>query len=162
MGRRAVPLAKIVSGGQTGVDRGALEGALALGIAHGGYCPLGRRAEDGRIPEQFQLTETSTDKYPQRTALNVKSSDGTLLLVRGRACFEKSRGTQLTLELCVKYERPWWVADPRRESHADKVALWVVENGINVLNVAGPRESRYPGISNETKSFMRMVSGRLS
>src|SRR6266571_9073801 len=81
----AMVVSKIVSGGQTGVDRAALDVALELGIPCGGWCPRGRRAEDGIIPERYPLIETPTTAYPQRTERNVRDSDGTLVLTVGRA-----------------------------------------------------------------------------
>lgn len=171
-------LLEIISGGQTGVDRGALDAALEAGIAHGGFCPLGRRAEDGVIPERYALTEASTEAYPARTAMNVRRGHGTLLLVHGSAGLLHSRGTKLTLEMCRRQRKPWHAADPRRADHAERVAGWidglagtletpdgwlegvVLEREL-VLNVAGPRESRAPGIHDETVDFLRMVLDRL-
>lgn len=155
-------LKKIISGGQTGVDRGALEAALELGLEHGGFCPRGRRSEDGRVPEKFQLEETTSDQYPPRTAMNVGAADGTLLLVHGKEGLARSRGTKLTLEILLKKKKPWWAANPRLEEHADRVAEWIARTPIAVLNVAGPRESKCPGIAEEARQFVRMVFERLS
>src|SRR5437867_4357828 len=101
-GRRAVMFTKIVSGGQTGVDRAALDVALELGVKCGGWCPQGRRAEDGRIDERYPLQETPWDGYPQRTEWNVRDSDGTLILT----CGEPDRGTALTIELVQRKKKP--------------------------------------------------------
>jgi hypothetical protein len=150
---------KIISGGQTGVDRGGLEAALALEIPHGGFCPLGRRAEDGVIPARYLLEELSTDNYAARTALNVKTADATLLLVWGKAALAKSRGTKLTLEMCLRYGRPWWAADPRRPEHVARVQEWIEKIHPQVLNIAGPRESRAKGIQEQTARFLREVFG---
>lgn len=155
-------LKKIISGGQAGVDRGALEAALELGLEHGGFVPRGRRAEDGRVPDHFQMSETPSDQYPPRTAMNVKLGDGTLLLFHGRQALVRSRGTKLTLEILLKQEKPWWAADPRVEEHANRVAAWIVRSNIEVLNVAGPRESKCAGIQEEARRFVRMVFERLS
>jgi hypothetical protein len=169
---------EIISGGQTGVDRGALDAALEAGIAHGGFCPLGRRAEDGVIPSRYALTEASTEAYPARTAMNVRRGHGTLLLVHGTVGLSHSAGTKLTLEMCRRQKKAWHAADPRRPDHADRVARWIEElagalevpdgwlEGLDrerklVVNVAGPRESRAPGIHDETVDFLRMVLGRL-
>jgi hypothetical protein len=95
-------LSKIVSGGQTGVDRGALDAAIAAGLDHGGWCPTGRKAEDGTIPEKYQLSETSSSSYAGRTALNVRDSGGTLVLSKGLI----RGGTRLTIELASRYDRP--------------------------------------------------------
>ncbi len=92
---------KIVSGGQTGVDRAALDAALALGVPCGGWCPRGRRAEDGEIPARYPLRETPLPTYEQRTEWNVRDADGTLVLTRGPA----SGGTALTLALAERLGR---------------------------------------------------------
>lgn len=156
---------RIISGGQTGVDRGALDAAIAHGIPHGGACPLGRKAEDGRIPACYDLTELETPSYPARTAVNVKNGTGTLLLVHGRAALARSRGTKLTLDFCLRYGRPWWAADPRREDHVGRVVEWLKSlpvDGELVLNVAGPRETRARGIQRETEIFVGRVVERFS
>lgn len=169
---------RIISGGQTGVDRGALDAALEARVAHGGFCPLGRRAEDGVIPGRYDLQEASTDAYPARTAMNVQRAHGTLLLVRGRAGLRRSRGTALTLDLCRRQKKAWHAADPRREDHVSRVVAWIEElagalevppgwlEGLEreaelVVNVAGPRESKEPGIHDETVAFLRMVLDQL-
>jgi hypothetical protein len=159
---RPLLLTRIISGGQTGVDRGALEAALAWGLEHGGFCPKGRRSEDGRVPDIFQLEETESPHYPARTAMNVQLADATLLLVRGKDGFAKSRGTKLTRELCEKKQKPWWAADPRNSAHVERVVAWLVKFDVHVLNVAGPRESTNPKIQEETRTFMRMVFEQLS
>src|ERR1700730_12095061 len=96
---------KIISGGQTGVDRAALDVALTLGIACGGWCPRGRRAEDGQIPPEYPLPETPTDESPRRTEWNVRDSDGTLILTRGAP----DRGTALTAKLANRQAKPLYV-----------------------------------------------------
>jgi hypothetical protein len=149
-------IAKVVSGGQTGVDRAALDVALELGVPHGGWCPAGRRAEDGRIPDRYQLTETPSRKYPQRTRWNVRDSDGTLILTRGPA----SDGTLLTVKTCQKSSAPFLVVDlgdAAGSAGAVKAArAWLADvlNG-RVLNVAGPRESGCPGIYEQARAFLR-------
>jgi hypothetical protein len=173
-------LLRIISGGQTGVDRGALDAALEAGISHGGFCPLGRRAEDGAVPERYLLTELSTPAYPARTARNVAEADGTLILARGREHLVHSRGSMLTIDICRRRKKPWHAADVRSSAQADRVASWIreiwakkaarvpgwleelEEEAVLVVNVAGPRESRSPGIQRETAEFMRMVFERLS
>ena len=98
---------KIISGGQTGVDRAALDVALELGIPCGGWCPKGRLAEDGPIPLRYPLEETRSKKYPTRTKKNVLAADATLILTRGAA----DRGTALTIRLAEKYDKPHSVVD---------------------------------------------------
>src|SRR3954447_14624932 len=93
---------RIVSGGQTGVDRAALDVALALGIPCGGWCPRGRGAEDGLIPERYPLVETPAADASQRTRWNVRDSDGTLILAWG----EPTGGTLLTVQACRETGKP--------------------------------------------------------
>jgi predicted Rossmann-fold nucleotide-binding protein len=144
---------RIISGGQTGADRAALDAASQLGIACGGYCPKGRKSEDGVIPDKYPLTETKTDNYPERTELNVKTSDGTLILVKGSA----DRGTNLTIQLCRQYHKPFMTIDVFGEGPATDVNKWLQENHINTLNVAGNRESISPGIHKRAYEFLLRV-----
>ncbi len=146
---------KIVSGGQTGVDRAALDAALELGIPHGGWCPRGRLAEDGTIPPRFQLTETESSEYAVRTERNVLDSDGTLILCRG----ETSGGTELTRRLAIEHGRPCLVVDLNRPILPKDVCRWVSENRIETLNVAGPRESQNRGIAAQAWRFLVGIFG---
>ncbi len=148
---RVVRPAKIVSGGQTGVDRAALDVAIELGIAHGGWCPRGRLAEDGRIPARYLLTETDSPDYPVRTERNVLDSDATLILCRGRP----AGGTELTLRLARRHGRPALVVDLAAKPDAGKVRRWLARHARGALNVAGPRESQSPGIAAEAAEFLR-------
>jgi hypothetical protein len=100
-------LRKIISGGQTGVDRGALDAAIELGLEHGGWCPMGRIAEDGFIPTRYALRQTDTEKYAERTERNLLEADGTLILYRR----ELSGGTDLTRYLCQRHGRPLLLID---------------------------------------------------
>lgn len=134
---------KIVSGGQTGVDRAALDVARDHDILHGGWCPKGRKAEDGTIPEFYMLSETPSSRYAQRTEWNVRDSDGTLVITRG----EVLGGTRLTVDMARRYERPVFVWDLEGTAHVpDDVVRWIEGEGIHVLNVAGPRASEAEGI----------------
>lgn len=150
---------KIVSGGQTGVDRGALDLALELGLEHGGFCPQGRRAEDGVIPAIYELVSTESTGYPQRTRMNVRHSDATLILTPER---RPTGGTRLTAKMALEGGGPWLAADPTGERHVVKVASWLEKIDPEVLNVAGPRESKFPGVQRKTTAFLRMVFERLS
>ncbi len=136
-------LQRIVSGGQTGVDRGGLDAALALGIEHGGWCPRGRRAEDGEIPHEYRLRETVSYEYRERTEQNVIDSDGTLILYRDRL----TGGTKFTHRMAREYERPCFLVDLTKRLDVEPVRQWLRNNAIRVLNVAGPRESSHPGIT---------------
>src|SRR5438067_6879001 len=133
---------RIMSGGQTGVDRAALDVALEHGFACGGWCPKGRHAEDGPIPDCYPLQETPWEGYPQRTEWNVRDSDGTLILTRGEA----DRGTALTERLAKTQSKPCLVVDLAQPWDVEAVRQWIETNHIATLNIAGPRESSSPGI----------------
>ena len=145
---------RIVSGGQTGVDRAALDVALEFGLRRGGWCPRGRRAEDGRIPRHYPLNETTSDRYAQRTAWNVRDSDGTLILTRGAP----TGGTALTLRIARSLGRPVWVVDLARTRAVVPLARWLKEHHIRTLNVAGPRESSCPGVGVAAAKFLRRLT----
>jgi len=153
-----VRLRRIISGGQTGADRGALDAAFELGLEHGGTCPAGRRAEDGVIPAQYLLTEHSSPKYPPRTAQNVCDADATLILTPEK---RPRGGTRLTAVIAHERGKPWLAADPRRDLHVEKVVEWLRQVDPEILNVAGPRESRFPGFQRTVTDFLSMVIGRL-
>lgn len=146
---------RLVSGGQSGVDRAALDAALELGLDCGGWCPRGRLAEDGRIHGRYPLRETATDEYAERTRLNVRDSDATLVLTRGRP----SGGTGLTVHLARGMGRPCLVVDlaAPRLGEVDAVGAWMAAHGVAVLNVAGPRQSTAPGIHQEALDFLRRL-----
>jgi hypothetical protein len=144
---------RVVSGGQTGVDRAALDAARALGLPYGGWCPRGRLAEDGPIDPSYPLVETPSADYAQRTEWNVRDSDGTLVLVRGRA----TGGTALTMDLARQHGKPLLVLDLAGEPLPDEASRWIATHGIDVLNVAGPRESQKPGIGGEARVFLERL-----
>ncbi|GIW79515.1 MAG: hypothetical protein KatS3mg105_1322 [Gemmatales bacterium] len=141
---------KLISGGQTGVDRAALDVAIACGLDCGGWCPKGRRAEAGPIPPHYPLEETPSAAYPQRTEWNVRDSDGTLVLVAG----EPDGGTRLTIQLAERYQKPCCVATLDSDAEIGRVRAWLDSCMIRVLNVAGPRESSHPGIYHMALSFL--------
>jgi predicted Rossmann fold nucleotide-binding protein DprA/Smf involved in DNA uptake len=144
---------KIISGGQTGVDRAALDIALALKIPCGGWCPRGRRAEGGPIPERYPLQETPRADYAQRTRRNVRAADATLILTRGYP----SGGTALTLTLAQRLGKPHFLVDLSRTKAPATARLWIAAQRVRVLNVAGPRESQQPGITAEAAAFLRKL-----
>jgi hypothetical protein len=144
---------KIISGGQTGVDRAALDVALEFGLPCGGWCPRGRRAEDGPLDERYPLSETPWVGYPQRTRWNVRDADGTLIMTFG----EPDRGTALTLQVADRLDKPYLVLDLSAGPSADVVAAWARAHRIRVVNVAGPRESSSPGIYERAVYFLRMA-----
>ncbi len=132
---------KIISGGQTGVDRAALDAAFSLGIPCGGWCPKGRRAEDGLIDFCYPLNETDSSDYKVRTEKNVIYSDGTLILHVGRV----SGGTAYTIKMAEKHKKPVRVVDLAVNPNPSEILKWAEEKRISTLNVAGPRESKVPG-----------------
>jgi predicted Rossmann-fold nucleotide-binding protein len=146
-------LKKIISGGQTGVDRAALDAALESGISCGGWCPKGRRAEDGVIPLNYAMEETSSSDYPQRTEFNVQDADGTLILAWGPPL----GGTLLTLRLARKHRKPCRIIDLSAAIDAPSSREWIIKNEIETLNVAGPRESEAPGIYTRALNLLREV-----
>ena len=133
------------------MDRAALDAALEFGLPCGGWCPKGRRAEDGRIPDRYSLQETSSPAYPLRTEMNVEDSDGTLILSWG----SPSGGTLLTLKLARKHRKPYILVDLAHEADASTVQEWYRQNQIGIMNVAGPRESEAPGIYHRALSFLK-------
>ena len=146
-------LTKIISGGQTGVDRGALNAAIELGLEHGGWCPRGRRAENGAIPDRYALTETESGAYRMRNERNVLDSDATLIICRGRL----SGGTRLTRQFARQHHKPYLIADLERSPNVEDVRAWLARHPVAVLNVAGPRESQSPGIAQQAAAFLKQT-----
>ncbi len=149
-------VSKIISGAQTGVDRAALDAALELGIPHGGWVPKGRKAEDGIIPERYKMMEMPTGRYAGRTERNILDSDGTLIVSRGAL----TEGSDLTRQLAIKHARPWLHTDLERTGMTEAartILAWLKRQGISVLNVAGPRASKDPGIYRLTWDILRRV-----
>ena len=138
------PTERIISGGQTGVDRAALDVALEHNFPCGGWCPKGRRAEDGRLPTHYPVKETASPDYEIRTELNVKEADGTLVLSWGKP----ADGTAFTIELARRCKSPCLVLDLERRDQQMPAIIqnWIEKNKIRTLNVAGPKESKAPGI----------------
>ena len=153
-----VPPIRVVSGGQTGVDRAALDAALAAGHAVGGWCPAGRWAEDGPLPPRYPLRETAQADPAERTRLNVRDSDATLVL----APSPLSGGTALTVRLAEARGRPVRVVDPAGEG-PEASARWLAGLGRPlVLNVAGPRESEAPGVYGAARAWLADLFARLA
>ena len=137
------------------MDRAALDVALRLGIPCGGWCPRGRRAENGTIPARYPLVETPTAGYPQRTEWNVRDSDGTLVLHAGRP----RGGTALTLRLLGRRRKPVLRVDLDESPDPRALLDWIASEGIRVLNVAGPRESECPGVGRRANRFLEEALG---
>ena len=149
-------LSKIVSGGQTGADQGALDAAIALGIPHGGWIAKGRLTEDGRLPDRYHLKEMASANNARRTEQNVLDSEGTLILSHG----DLTGGSALTREFAAKHHRPCLHVDLDTTA-AFQAALvigsWLKKNRIEVLNVAGPRASKDPEIYRLTRDIIESV-----
>jgi hypothetical protein len=134
---------KIISGGQTGVDRAALDIALTHGIECGGWCPAGRLDEFGRIPDRYPVRELEAGGFTERTLQNVKDSDGTVVMYPR----ELRGGTEQTVRFYVELNRPHQLIDASivsTEDAAKLIADFVRKNKIGILNVAGPRQSEWP------------------
>jgi hypothetical protein len=146
----AIPM--IISGGQTGADRAALDWAIAHNVPHGGWCPRGRLAEDGPIPVRYALQETATSRYPERTERNIIESDGTVIFSMADAV---EGGTKLTIDLARRLRKPHLlISAETKRGHAAGLQRFVVEQGIKRLNVAGPRGSKEPRIADFVKQVL--------
>ena len=147
---------KIISGGQTGADRAALDWAIENKVLHGGYCPKGRLAEDGPIPTSYALLETKTDKYPERTKLNVETSNATLVIV-GES--KLTRGSKLTVTHAEKKQKPVLVvlaagSEQPTEAQVAEARSWLETHAPLALNVAGSRASTSPSVYAFTKALL--------
>lgn len=147
------PLQRVFSGGQTGVDRAGLDAALGVDLPIGGFCPKGRRAEDGKIPLLYPLIETDTFDYSTRTYLNIENTDGTIVLTRG----PPESGTALTVKRALFRNKPLLVLDLEgtdRVAAIEMAVKFLVRFNIATVNIAGPRESRVPGIYREARAIL--------
>ena len=148
--RKRVQLRKIRSGGQTGVDRAALDAALAHNVPAGGWCPRERRAEDGPISPRYPLRETPSAEYAQRTAWNVRDSDGTLLI----APSPLEGGTALTRQEAEARGKPVLHVRLSDPVPVPMIHAWGTEHDVRVLNVAGPRASEVDGIYRRARTLL--------
>jgi len=146
---------QIVSGGQTGADRAGLDWAIENRIPHGGWCPKGRRAEDGPISERYLLQETPSDDYAQRTEWNVRDSDGTVIFSISR---KLKGGSKTTLEFARKLQRPvlHLSKEGAREPPEKELLHFLKNHSIKTLNIAGPRSEEEA----EVGSFVREILDR--
>ncbi len=135
------------------MDRAALDVALARGFPVGGWCPKGRRAEDGAIPLRYPLVQTNTEDYAERTELNVRDSDATLIITKGMP----TGGTACTIAMAKHWKRPFLVLDLAGTVDRGAAAEWLARHVVGILNVAGPRESTMPGIYAEASSLLAML-----
>lgn len=132
----------IISGGQSGTDRAALDFAIAHRLSCGGCCPKGRLAEDGKIDEKYPLTETASADPEERTKMNIDGSHGTLVIYSS----EIDEGTVFTLQYAKTQMKPVYIVKHGETLNKEEFRLWVDINRIKILNVAGPRESRDEGV----------------
>lgn len=144
---------RIVSGGQTGVDQAALDVAIELGIAHGGWCPLGRLCETGKIAAKYQLQEMTSTDYAARTLQNVKDSDGTLILYLSKL----SGGTALTGRFARENGKPLHRVRMDLDVNYSQIVDWILMNSIRILNIAGPRASSQPEIHSITGRVLKKL-----
>lgn len=157
---QTMKLRKIVSGGQTGADQGALAACVQKNFPYGGWVPKGRRSEKGKVPHKYRMRQHWSRHYPPRTEKNVLDSDGTVIFTFGRP----DGGSLLTIDFAKKHKRPWLAVDllqPRGAAVA-KVVRWIrrrLPDGA-VLNVAGSRRSKAPGIHMAVKKVMGEVINR--
>ncbi len=149
---------KIVSGGQTGVDRAALDFAIQHGFVHGGWCPRGRLAEDGVVPLIYRLRETDSAEYDERTEKNVLDSNATLIVAREK---ELSGGTAFTKTCAEQHGRPRLVVCEQDGLSPGAAALskFLKQNQVRTLNVAGPRESQAPGLGKFVRELLEVTLG---
>lgn len=146
-------LEKIISGGQTGADQGALDGAISCGFPYGGTLPAGRKTENGTLPISYEMDEIASGRYADRTAKNVIDGDATLIVSHGSL----TGGSALTMKIAKRLDKPWLHIDLNTynpEMAADKVAAWVETSNCKILNVAGPRASSDADIYNCTRSLV--------
>jgi phosphinothricin acetyltransferase len=136
-------LTKIITGGQTGVDRGAMDAALEACFPCGGWCPPGRAAEDGAIPDRYPMTEMSSGTYLDRTIQNVVDSDATVIIYFSTL----HGGTEQTLLHCAQRMKRYTLIDGSEieaKRAAELIAHFITEHDVSILNVAGPRGSDAP------------------
>lgn len=144
---------KIISGGQTGADRAALDAAMELGIPHGGWLPRGRKAEDGPVSRRYRLQEMASPNYRDRTRKNILESDATLIVSFGPL----TGGSALTEALAIRHDRPCLHLDMEHTTPGQAIAvleLWLKKFAVSTLNVAGPRASGEPRIYDTVKELL--------
>ncbi|MHC4840200.1 MAG: putative molybdenum carrier protein [Planctomycetota bacterium] len=152
----SLTLSQIISGGQAGADRGALDAAIDLGIEHGGVCPKGRKFDDGLIPDKYQLQEHGSSDFLDRAESNVVNSDATLILTFGRL----TGASRQTAEIARKHNKVWLHLDLNAEAtnYAVKaVGTWLGDHGVKTLNVGGGAESESAGLQGAVRDLLNRV-----
>ena len=147
---------KIISGGQTGVDRAALDVAIELGLPHGGWCPQGRKAEDGEISQKYKLTETASPDYAVRTEGNIRDPDATIIItIKNRESIQD--GTRLTVEKVQELKKPYLIIYLDDILDAESLSEWIYRNKFNTINFAGPRESSVQGVYQQSYHIIKKI-----
>lgn len=147
---------KIISGGQTGADRAALDAAIKLGIPHGGWIPKGRLTEKGPLPDKYNLMEMPSTSYSSRTEQNVIDANGTLIISHGKL----TEGSDYTRKMAIKHHRPWLHINLNKTpafKAANLVSSWTKENTIEILNIAGPRASKDQRIYQDVSKLIESI-----
>ncbi|HMC27408.1 MAG TPA: putative molybdenum carrier protein [Verrucomicrobiae bacterium] len=152
-GQAGATILKTISGGQTGADRAAFDWAIANKIPHGGWCPRGRLAEDGIIPEFYRMQETVSTEYTVRTERNVSESDGTVIFTIGK---ELTGGSKDTAIIATRLKKPWMhISKADSIDPPEELRLFIKAHQIKTLNVAGTRASKEPLIADFVKATLR-------
>jgi len=159
-----VPIRKLISGGQTGVDQAALKAALSVGVEIGGWCPLNRECEAGKIPSEFPLIptdKTRSDLAPDvpgslRTELNVRDSDATCIITASHLA-SVDKGTEWTARCAACFGKPLLSVDAYEDAAGEKLIEWIGKHEIETLNIAGPSERTAPGIGARTFDLILRV-----
>ncbi len=144
---------KIISGGQTGVDRAALDAAINKQLEHGGWCPRGRLAEDGYINDKYKLQQTRSANYSVRTRKNVEIADGTLIIYQRQL----SGGSRLTRDIAEQLNKPCLLIDVKSEFCVEQICKWLSNYSIATLNIAGPRASNKPEIYEQSRQIIERL-----
>ena len=142
---------QIITGGQTGVDRAAMDFALEYHIQLGGWCPKGRKAEDGIIEKKYPLRETPSEHYAQRTKWNVRDADGAIVITRGTIF----GGTAVGVSHAKSLNKPIQIVDLNKPPAVSAIRQWIQTHEIKNLGIGGPRESHCLGIYSEAKAFLK-------
>lgn len=153
--RKKLKVTKVVSGGQTGADRGGIDAAIACEVSYGGWIPKGRKAEDGLVPQCYtELKEMDTEDYSARTEQNVLDSDGTVIFVYGKL----TTGSALTKKFAIKHKKPCLHIDLDTDEYPTSLIInWCIENQIETLNVAGKSASKADGIYEKVRTIIRRL-----
>lgn len=149
-------ISKIISGGQTGADQAALDVAIKFGIPHGGWIARGRKTENGRLPDKYQLQEMATSSHAKHAEQNVVDSDGTLIISHGKL----TGGSEYTRRMAMHHGRPWLHIDLKRTvafQAARRIRSWIKSHKIEILNVAGPRASKDSEIYQDTADILEIA-----